>query len=77
MMASLHNEKLSILCIVVTFITEVLFKQFLILTSQTQLTEKGNGYLSFKRYWGAQHHHIFHSGYFDYRHTFRTVVDSY
>jgi len=30
--------------IVVTFSTEVLFKQFLICTCQTQLTEKGNGY---------------------------------
>jgi len=27
--------------------------------------------------WGAWHHRIFHSGYFDYRHTFRTVLDSF
>jgi len=27
--------------------------------------------------WGARHHHIFHSGYFHYRRTFRTVLDSF
>ena len=27
--------------------------------------------------WDTQHHGVFHSGYFDYRHAFRTVLDLY
>jgi len=27
--------------------------------------------------WGARHHCIFHIGYFDYRHPFQAVLDSY
>jgi len=80
-MASLRNEKSSVLFIVATFITEVLFKQFLICTALWQVEHSwqrrvmDTSVSDDNR--GARHHHIFHSGYFDYRRTFQTVPDSY
>jgi len=74
-------SKLFVFFVVATLITEVLFKQLLTHIAVQRVEH------SWRRremdtsvsddIWSARHHHIFHGGYFEYRHTFRTVLDSY
>jgi len=53
---------------------------FVLLCNELSIADReGKWILQFQMIttWGAQHRHIFHRGYFDYRRTFRTVLDSY
>jgi len=82
MMASFVQQEIVRIFIVATLITEVLLKQFWIHTTvYNKLNiagKEGQWIFQLQMVTGAGGTiHIFHSDYFDYRCTFRTVLDSY